>query len=126
MDFASDRRSKLRIVVGPDVPIHFRVKGLVYNNIRITNLSAGGCFATLPRTKNHLFAQGTLLEEFRFEHPDLEGFPFIAEVVYVLGEGSAGAGRGRGGLELIGLGIKFHAMAASMAEMLMQFVEARA
>ena len=121
MDSASDRRSKLRIVVGPDVTIQFRVKQFAYNNIRITNLSAGGCFATLPRTENHLYRLGTLLEHFQFENADLRSEPFMAKVTYVLG----GGGGGRGGLELIGLGIHFVAMTASMEELLLHYVEAR-
>jgi c-di-GMP-binding flagellar brake protein YcgR len=123
MDSASDRRSKLRIVVGPDVTIQFQVKQFAYKNIRITNLSAGGCFATLPRAQNHLFRQGTLLEHFRFENPDLESEPFMAKVSYVLGGGGGG---GRGALELIGLGIHFVAMTPSVEEMLRQYVDARA
>jgi len=121
MDSASDRRSKLRIVVGPDVTIQFRVKQFAYKNIRITNLSAGGCFATLPRAENHLFRQGTLLEHFGFENLDLTGEPFMAKVAYVLG----GSGGGRGALELIGLGIHFLAMTPSMEESLLHFVDSR-
>jgi hypothetical protein len=121
MDSASDRRSKLRIVVGPDVTVQFRVKQFAYADVRITNLSAGGCFATLPRKDNHLFRQGTLLEHFQFATPDLAGEPFVAKVAYVLG----GGGGGRGGLELIGLGIHFLAMAPSMELVLAQYVEAR-
>jgi c-di-GMP-binding flagellar brake protein YcgR len=121
MDSASDRRSKLRIVVGPEVTIQFQVKQFAYKNIRITNLSSGGCFATLPRADTTLFRQGTLLEHFRFENPDLESEPFMAKVSYVLG----GGGGGRGALELIGLGIHFAAMTPSIEEMLKQYVDVR-
>ena len=122
MDFPSDRRNKLRIVVGPDVTIRFRVQKFEYLNIRITNLSPDGCFATLPRSRNNPFRQGLLLEGFRFEHPDLAGEPIVAKVAYVLG---AEGGGGRGGLEILGLGIHFHSMTPANAEMLLQFVEAR-
>ena len=121
MDSANDRRSKLRVVVGPDVTIRFQVKQFTYKNIRITNLSTGGCFATLPRDGNHLFRQGTLLEGFHFEHADLDGPPMIGKVAYVLG-GRAG---GRGALELIGLGIHFATLTPSMAEVLRHYVESR-
>ena len=121
MDYPSDRRSRLRIVVGPDVTIQFRVQKFEYINIRITNLSPGGCFATLPRSRNNPFRQGLLLEGFQFEHPDLAGEPIVARVAYVLGAD----GGGRGGLEILGLGIHFHAMTPSSAEMLLQFLEAR-
>jgi hypothetical protein len=121
MDAASDRRSKLRIVVGPEITIAFRVKQTDYQGIRITNLSASGCFATVPRTGTNAFRQGTLLDMFIFEHPDLEGDPMTAKVAYVLGGGTGG----RGGMDLIGLGIHFESMTPSTGEMLMQFVEAR-
>lgn len=121
MDSANDRRSKLRVVVGPDVTIRFQVKQFTYKNIRITNLSTGGCFATLPRDGNHLFRQGTLLEGFQFEHADLEGPPMLAKVAYVLG----GRPGGRGGLELIGLGLHFSSMSPSMSDLLGQYVDSR-
>jgi len=121
MDSAADRRSKLRIVVGPEVTIRFRVKAFNYQGIRITNLSAGGCFATLPRAENHLFRQGTLLEAFHLEHADLPSEPIVAKVAYVLG----GAGGGRGGLELIGLGIHFLSMTPATDEILKQFLDQR-
>ena len=122
MDYPSDRRSRLRIVVGPDVTVRFRVQKFEYLNIRITNLSQDGCFATLPRTRNNPFRQGVLLEGFRFEHADLMGEPITAKVAYVLGAD----GGGRGGMEILGLGIHFHTMTPSSAEMLLQFLEARA
>ena len=119
MESAADRRSKLRIVVGPEVTVQFKVKQFAFQEIRITNLSAGGCFATLPRAEQQLFRQGTLLEQFRFEHGDLEGDVFMGKVAYVLG----GRPGGRGGMELIGLGIHFVSMTPSMTEMLRQYVD---
>ena len=121
MDSAADRRSKLRIVVGADVTIKFRVNQVGYQNVRITNLSSGGCFATMPRSDHHVFHQGSLLETFQFENADLSGDPFLAKVAYVLG----GQPGGRGGLSLIGLGIHFVSMTPSMDEMLKQFIEAK-
>ena len=105
MASGSERRSKRRLVVGPEVSLHFQVQTVVYQEVSITNLSADGCFATLPRAGNPLFQQGTLLENFGFNHPDLKGEPMLARVAYVLG----GGGGGRGGLELMGLGIHFSA-----------------
>ena len=52
---------------------------------------------------------------------ELAGEPIVARVAYVLGAD----GGGRGGLEILGLGIHFHAMTPSSAEMLLQFLEAR-
>ena len=121
MDSAADRRAKLRIVVGPDVTIKFRVNQIPYQGVRITNLSSGGCFATLPRSDNHVFHQGSLLEAFQFENASLAGDPFLAKVAYVLG-GQAG---GRGGMPLIGLGIHFVSMTPSMDEMLKQYIDAK-
>jgi c-di-GMP-binding flagellar brake protein YcgR len=121
MDAYADRRSKVRIIVGDDVTIRFRNKQTDYQDIRITNLSADGCFATLPRSENSHFRQGSLLEDFSFGTADLFGPPFSAKVAYVLG----GNGGGRGGLELIGLGIHFLGMTPEMAGMLADYVEKR-
>jgi hypothetical protein len=121
MDSATDRRLKPRIVVGPEVTVQFRSRQFAYQNIRITNLSVSGCFATLPRAETHAFRQGTLLEMFQFEHPDLLGDPFVGKIAYVLG-GRAG---GRGALELVGLGIHFISMAPSMELMLKTFIDQR-
>jgi len=122
MDSSADRRSKLRIVVGPEVTIRFQVHQGVFHEVRITNLSMGGCFATLPRSEQGRFTAGSLLERFSFEHPELTGDPISAEVAYVLGGGPPG----RGALELIGLGIRFRAMTPAMTEALKTFVMARA
>lgn len=121
MDPAAERRSKVRICVGDEVTVRFRVKQTSYQEVRITNLSAGGCFATIPRLDDHQFRQGTLLEDFSFGIPELAGPPFSARVAYVLG----GRGGGRGGLELIGLGLHFELLPPSMGQALAAFVEAR-
>jgi len=118
MESAANRRSHQRIVVGPDVTIRFQVKEFAFQDVRITNLSADGCFATLPHSEHHLFQQGTLLEQFRFETPDLDGGPIIGRVAYVLGLGP-------GEMAIIGLGIHFTALTPAMAKALLQYVGAR-
>lgn len=121
MDTNFERRARLRVVAGPDVTVRFKAGDVGFEEVRITNLSVGGCFATLPRPGAMAFRQGTRLEQFQFDNPDLEGLPFDAEVAYVLG----GAAGGRGGMARVGLGIHFLAMAPSMAEALRGYVDAR-
>lgn len=121
MDSNLERRARTRVLAGPDVAVQFTARESTFRDVRITNLSQGGCFATLPRPRGELFRQGLRLQGFRFQNPDLEGLPLEAEVAYVLG----GGGGGRGGMELVGLGIHFLAMAPSMTEALRMYVEGR-
>ncbi len=98
-----ERREQRRVFVGPDHTVRFSVRGHGYRNVRITNLSSGGCFATLLRADVALFIQGTLLEQFAFEHPDLPDRSFMAHVAYVLGAEPGGD------FDQMGLGIQFAA-----------------
>jgi hypothetical protein len=119
MPEASDRRSKLRIIVGAEQTLRFVVKGHSFQNVRITNLSCDGCFATVQAGSAGLFAQGTILENLAFENPAMPQAPITAKVTYALG----GPG-GRGGLECLGLGIFFAMMSPETAAALNAFVEA--
>lgn len=116
---ASDRRTKPRIIVGPDHGIRFEVQGRTFSNVRITNLSAEGCFATVHRAPAGLFQQGALLERLAFEHADLPHGPITAQVTFSLGDQA-----GHGAMPFVGLGIHFLAMDPATAEGLQAFVEA--
>lgn len=103
--------------MGNDVTISFRVKQTNYREVRITNLSAGGCFATLAQADSSAFTHGTRLEDFQFCHPDLAGPPFDAQVAYILGGGEA--------FEHLGLGIHFPPLVPSLALALAGFIDQR-
>jgi c-di-GMP-binding flagellar brake protein YcgR len=98
--------------------IHFVVKGHPFQNVRITNLSYGGCFAVVGQGDSSLFAQNTVLEQLTFEHPELAGGSITAEVRFVLG----GSGSGTG-FDFLGLGIQFLAVPAETKKALADFVE---
>lgn len=101
MTHAQERRDKRRIIVGPDHTVRFLAGGHAFRNVPLTNLSLGGCFATLGNRDSGLFTQGTVLEQFAFEHPDLAGPFFTARVAFVLGGGEPSAL-----LRFLGLGIE--------------------
>ena len=102
MHTAAERRDTRRIVVGAEHTIRFLVKGHAFRDVRLTNLSIGGCFAVLGQGDAPLFERGTVLEALAFEHPEMPSTPGIAVVVYVLGTES-----GQGILDYVGLGLRF-------------------
>jgi len=118
MENHPDRRDTRRIIVGPEHAIHFVVKGHVFRNVRITNLSCGGCFAVVGQGDASLFTQGTILEELYFEHSSLEGTPITGEIRYVLG----GTGSGTG-FDFLGLGVQFASVPEDTQLALADFVE---
>ncbi len=93
------------------------VKGHSFQNVRITNLSLTGCFAIVSRRDAALFDQGTLLEQFAFEHADLASGTFTAKVMY-----SLGASESPSGLDLVGLGIHFLALDTECQKTLENFL----
>jgi len=102
MEPRHERRTSDRAIVGADHSIRFQVKGHVFMNVRITNVSPTGCFAMVSHRDAGLFGQGTLLEQLTFEHPDLAGGPIMAKVMYTLG----GEDR-QSVLDFMGVGIHF-------------------
>ncbi|HWQ10286.1 MAG TPA: PilZ domain-containing protein, partial [Holophaga sp.] len=110
------RRTARRVIVGPEHTVRFQVKGHVFRNVRITNLSDQGCFAMVNQGHVALFVQGTPLEDFAFEHPDLALGPIVARVRYVLG------GTGDATFEFMGVGIHFAGMDEASARTLAEFL----
>jgi len=102
MSTYADRRDTRRIIVGPEFGISFILKGHGYQDVRITNLSTGGCFALVGVRDARLFERGAVLENLILNHPELPKAPMIAAVSYVLG-GRPGADP----LEMVGIGIQF-------------------
>ena len=63
MSTYADRRDTRRIIVGPEFSISFLLKGHAYQDVRITNLSPGGCFALVGARDARLFERGAVLED---------------------------------------------------------------
>ena len=105
MSTIADRRDTLRIIVGPEFGISFQLKGHDYRDVRITNLSAGGCFALVGARDARLFERGAVLENLTLRHPELPKAPIIAVVSYVLGGASMADP-----MEMVGIGIQFQGM----------------
>lgn len=105
MSQAEDRRRDRRVILGPGHAISFRLKGLEFREVRITNLGTGGCFALVGAREAHRFTRGAVLEGLVFLHPDLPRGALQATVSFVLEEGP-----GRGAFDLAGIGLQFLAM----------------
>jgi len=116
MDFSTERRAGQRLFLGPEHSIRFLLKGHAFREIRITNVSLGGCFAMVPLGDRPLFGAGALLEQLAFDHPDLPQGPITARVCYAVGAQS--------GMDFMGVGIEFISMAAEIRERLSVFLEA--
>ena len=102
MSTIADRRDTRRIIVGPEFAIAFTLKGHNYRDVRITNISTGGCFALVGARDGRLFERGAVLEGMVLLHPELPKAPIMATVSYVLGARS-----GPDPMEMIGIGIQF-------------------
>lgn len=108
-----DRRIDRRIPVGPDHAVRFTLQGRPFRHVRITNVSQGGCFATLAGAEPELLAPGHLLEAFAFEHPDLPPTPFTARITFCLSSDEM-----EDALDYSGLGIQFLAPPRDVADRL--------
>ncbi|WP_306590355.1 PilZ domain-containing protein [Geothrix sp. 21YS21S-4] len=115
----ADRRDARRIIVGAEFAISFTLRGHDYRDVRITNLSPGGCFALVGARDARLFERGAVLEGLVLQHPELPKAPILATVSYVLG-GRPGADP----LELVGIGIQFQGMDPASQEALDTWVDA--
>ena len=119
MSFPADRRESRRAIVGPEFRISFFLKGQPFSDVRITNLSAGGCFALVGAREAPRFRRGVPLEGLMFLHPELPMAPIRAVVSYVLAHRP-----GLTPLETVGLGIQFLDMDPAAREALATWVDA--
>ena len=102
MQSPADRRDLRRVIVGQDHGISFTLRGHPYHEVRISNLSVGGCFALVPHRDARLFERGAILERLVLLHPELPKAPMIATVAYVLGSRP-----GAPVMEYVGVGVQF-------------------
>ena len=77
-------RQYRRISVGPDHTVQFSLAGKAFSNIRITNLSAQGCFVVIENNWGNLFNEGAILDGFALEHNDLPPNQILAKIVRVI------------------------------------------
>jgi hypothetical protein len=119
MNTYTERRDTSRILVGPEFAVSFTLKGHGFRDIRIMNLSVGGCFALVGTRNAHFFMRGAALEDLAIHHPDLPRDPIIATVAYVLGGRPGGES-----LDMMGVGLNFLCMEASTRRALETWVEA--
>ncbi|HJW72005.1 MAG TPA: PilZ domain-containing protein [Geothrix sp.] len=102
MGTLADRRDTKRVILDSAFAIAFSLKGYAYQEVRITNISMGGCFALVGARDARLFMRGAVLENLVLLHPELPKEPITAVVSYVLG------GRpGQETMEMVGVGIQF-------------------
>ena len=119
MSTYADRRDTRRIIVGPEFSISFMLKGHAYQDVRITNISPGGCFALVGARDARLFERGAVLENLVLMHPELPKAPIIAAVSYVLGGRPAADP-----MEMVGIGIQFLGVEDAAQEAINTWVDA--
>ncbi|MBL0211449.1 MAG: PilZ domain-containing protein [Holophagaceae bacterium] len=115
----TERRDNRRIALGPGHTIRFRVGGRIFKDIRITNISGSGLFATVDRGEAGLFEKGVLLEDLVLDHPLLPKGHIRAQVVYTLGQAPETPA-----MAFVGMGMHFLEMPKKTQEDLNNFVAA--
>lgn len=115
----TERRDNRRIALGPGHTIRFRVSGQVFKDIRITNISGSGLFATVDRGEAGQFEKGLLLEDLVLDHPLLPKGHIRAQVIYTLGTPPE-----KPAMAFVGMGLHFLEMPAKTQEDLNTFVAA--
>lgn len=101
-------RRDTRVVTGPEFTISFTLKGHAFQDIRIMNLSVGGCFALLGGRTARFFLPGATLDGLVLLHPDLPKGPISAAVAYVLGYSVGGEAT-----DHVGMGLQFLSLDAA-------------
>ncbi len=118
------RRHAHRLNVGTGFSLRFFIMGEAFEDIRVTNLGAGGCRVELNPELAELLQKGTRLHNLAFCHPELPDTPVLAEVVYLLGKQSLLKGTSGQGRKVMA-GLKFIHPAPEFEEALADYVEAR-
>lgn len=77
-------RQHPRLEVGPEQTAAFAVGKMTFDGVRITNLSAKGCFLVIENQWGPLFYEGAILFDFRLEHADLPSIRISAKIMRVV------------------------------------------
>ena len=115
----TERRDNRRIVLGPGHTIRFRAAGRTFKDIRITNISGSGLFATVDRGEAGLFEKGVVLEDLVLDHPMLPKGHIRAQVVYTQGQEAEAPA-----IAFVGMGMHFLEMPAKTQQDLNHFIAA--
>jgi len=110
-----------RIVTGPEFAISFTLQGHDFRDVRIMNLSVGGCFALVGARTARFFLPGVTLDNLVFLHPDLPRGSIRAAVTYVLGYALGGEAT-----DQVGMGLQFLSVDAPTRQALETWVGAAA
>ena len=116
-----DHRRETRVVTGPEFTISFSLNGYDFREVRIMNLSVGGCFALVGARTARFFLPGVTLDDLVFLHPDLPQGSIRAAVTYVLGYAFGGEAT-----DQVGMGLQFLSVDASTRQALEAWVDAAA
>ncbi len=108
-----DHRRETRVVTGPEFTISFSLNGYDFREVRIMNLSVGGCFALVLGRTARFFLPGTTLDDLVLCHPDLPKHPITATVAYMLGYSASGQTE-----EQVGMGLQFQSLPPAAREAL--------
>ncbi len=115
MSLAPDRRDSRRVILGPSHSARFVLKGHPFQEVRITNISMGGCFLMIGKRDEPLFKKDSLLENLVVEHGELPKDPMTGQVVYTLGTRGPAT-------DYVGVGVRFIAMADGTQDQPQAFV----
>jgi len=107
-----------RVITGPEFAISFTLNGHDFRDIRIMNLSVGGCFALLGAHTARFFLPGATLDGLVLLAPELPKGPIIATVAYLLGYFA-----GAEATDQVGMGLQFLSMDAATRQALEAWVE---
>jgi len=114
-----DHRRATRVITGPEFAISFTLKGHDFHDVRIMNLSVGGCLALLGGRTARFFLPGATLDNLVFLHPDLPKASLSATVTYLLGYSSTEAAA-----DQVGMGLQFLSLDAPIRQALETWVGA--
>jgi len=109
------RRQTPRVTVGADYSVRFVAGGHLFENIRLVNVSEGGCFITVPASSAGIFLGGTLLEQLRLEGPGLPTELLTGRVAFAMGTSPR--------MPMVGVGVSFLALPPPVHSALCRFVE---
>ena len=112
-----EHRKLVRISLGPEHTLRFVAGGHVFQDIRIANLSEGGCFITVPQADAGVFLRGTLLEQMHFEGVGLPAGALTGSVAYAMGAIAS--------MAVVGVGVTFLNLSEATRGELARFVEER-
>lgn len=112
---ADDRRDARRVILAPPSHARFVLKGHAFQDVRVTNISVGGCFLMVGKRDVQLFQKEALLEGMSLSDHDLPSEPITGQVVYTLGAGGPG-------MDFVGVGVRFVGVPESTEGRLQAFV----